>query len=281
MSDATTNQVAAVAAAPKVKYFKWTPEMEELLVRAVMAHKAFKKSKSVSETYEVKYNRVINDLWARKVFSDQGPKQVWTTMQAKLRSLCEKFRTSHGYGDDGAHVNLSALPNMDDMSETDDLLHEMCKQIATQIEENESEKRTKTQKKKTVASITDVIIKGGGKEGLAKLSEEILSSGETITSSSTDKFVKGMTAVTCEPKNRKRNISKSEGEGEDLMRSFADQFRRDDAADEARRQSFDDQIRQSGENTTAAIEAGNREAAKASMLLISAIAGLAAVLQNK
>jgi hypothetical protein len=42
-----------------------------------------------------------------------------------------------------------------------------------------------------------------------------------------------------------------------------------------------DQIRQSGENTTAAIEAGNREVAKASLLLISAIAGLAAVIQNK
>ena len=70
-------------------------------------------------------------------------------------------------------------------------------------------------------------------------------------------------------------------EGEDLMQSFANQFCRDDAAEELRRQSLDDQIRRSGENTTAAIEAGNREAAKSSLLLISAIAGLAAVLQNK
>jgi hypothetical protein len=130
-----SDEVVVVAAAPKARngYFKWTDEMEELLVIAVMANKAYKKSKSVNETYEVKYNRVIVDLWSRKVFSDHGPKQAWTTVQAKFRSLCEKFRTSHGYGDDGAHVNLSALPNMDDMTETDDLLHDMCKQISTQI----------------------------------------------------------------------------------------------------------------------------------------------------
>ena len=175
MSEAS-NEVAIVATAPKARnsYFKWTDDMEGMLVKAVMANKAYKKSKSVNETYEVKYNRVIIDLWSRKVFSDQGPKQVWTTVQAKFRSLCEKFRTSHGYGDDVAHVNLSALPNMDDMTETDDLLHDMCKQISTQMEENEAEKRTKTQKKKTVASITDAIMKGGGKEGLLKISEEIL-----------------------------------------------------------------------------------------------------------
>ena len=77
----------------------------------------------------------------------------------------------------------------------------------------------------------------------------------------------GINAVTCEPKNRKRHISKSEVEGEDLMPSFANQFRRDDAAEELRRPSLDDQIRQSGENTTAAIEAGNREAAKAACFL--------------
>jgi hypothetical protein len=226
----SSEEVVAVAAAPKSRngYFKWTDEMEELLVKEVMA-KAYKKSKSVNETYEVKYYRVIVDLWPRKVFSYQGSKQAWTTVQAKFRSLCEKFRTSHGYGDDGAHVNLSALPNMDDMTESDDLLHDMSKQISTQIVENKTEKRTKTQKKKTVASITDVIMKGGGKGGLLKLSEEIQSSGETIISSGTEKFVDGI-------KYRKRHISKSEVEGEDLIRSFANQFRRGDAAEELRRQ---------------------------------------------
>jgi hypothetical protein len=81
-----SDEVVVVAAAPKARngYFKWTDEMEELLVKAVMASKAYKKSKSVNETYEVKYNRVIVDLWSRKVFSDQGPKQAWTTVQAKF-----------------------------------------------------------------------------------------------------------------------------------------------------------------------------------------------------
>jgi hypothetical protein len=46
-------------------------------------------------------------------------KQSWTTIQAKFRSLCEKFRSTHGYGDAGARVNVSALPSMEDLSEMD------------------------------------------------------------------------------------------------------------------------------------------------------------------
>jgi hypothetical protein len=65
------------------------------------------------------------------------------------------------------------------------------------------------------------------------------------------------------------------------MQSFATQFRRDDADEAARMESLHDRIRQSGEDTTSAIEAGNREAAKSSLLLIAAIAGLASALKNQ
>jgi hypothetical protein len=75
------------------------------------------------------------------------------------------------------------------------------------------------------------------------------------------------------------------------MRSFANQFRRDDAAEELRRQILDDQMIQSGENTTAALlklSTGRllKQALSAcfrttGLRLISAIAGLAAVIQNK
>ena len=76
---------------------------------------------------------------------------------------------------------------MDELSETDDLLHHMCKQIARQVEETDAEKRMKTQtNKKTVWGITDVIVNGAG---LLKLAEEIKTSGEEIVSSSTNNFI--------------------------------------------------------------------------------------------
>jgi hypothetical protein len=84
----------------------------------------------------------------------------------------------------------------------------MCKQIATQLEKTDAERKTKTQKKKTVSSITDAIVNGEGKAGLLKVSEKIQSSGVDIVSSSTSNFIKGISSVTCEPKNWKRKITK-------------------------------------------------------------------------
>ena len=279
----TTIMVAAAAVnkVARTNYLSWTPEMELQLVKAVSVHKAHIKSKLQSETYEVKYNRVIIDLWGRRVFSEQGSSQTWSTVQAKFRSLCTKFCNAHGYGEGGARVNLSALPDEDSLSEMDDLLHKMCKEISKQVEVTDIEKKTKMQKKKTVSSITDVIIGGGGKDGLLKLSKDIVESGEDIISSSTSNFIKGISAVTCEPSSRKRQIGKEELEGEDLMKTFAAQFRKDDEDEAARMQSLHNLIKQSGDATTSAIESGNREAAKSSMLMISAIAGLASAMQNK
>jgi hypothetical protein len=65
------------------------------------------------------------------------------------------------------------------------------------------------------------------------------------------------------------------------MQIFATQFRRDDADEAARMVSLHDRIKQSGEDTTSAIEAGNREAAKSSLLLIATIAGLASAMKNQ
>ena len=48
-----------------------------------------------------------------------------------------------------------------------------------------------------------------------------------------------------------------------------------------RMESLHDRMRQTGEDTTSAIEAGNREAAKSRLLLIAAIAGLASALKNQ
>lgn len=79
-------EVAAMATTnrSRTNYFTWSTEMELLLVKAVGAHKAHIKSKLQADTYEVKYNRLVA---ARKVFSVQGSRQTWSTIQGKFRIM--------------------------------------------------------------------------------------------------------------------------------------------------------------------------------------------------
>jgi hypothetical protein len=171
-------------------YLKWLDEMEALLVKSVKVNKAHIKTKKLQ--FQEKYDKVIADLWSRKVFFEQCEKQTWTTVQKIFRALCDKFRSTHGYGDSGMRVNLSTLPDMDDLSEINELLHDMCKEIASQIEVTDHEKKAKSEKKKVVMDITDVIQSGGGKSGLAKLAGDMKNSGEDYLSTKTDNFVKGL-----------------------------------------------------------------------------------------
>jgi hypothetical protein len=61
---------------------------------------------------------------------------------------------------------------MDELTEMDELLHDMCKEIASQIEVTDQEKKVKTEKKKVVADITEFI------QSLAKLASEMKSTGD-------------------------------------------------------------------------------------------------------
>jgi hypothetical protein len=287
-------------------YLKWSDEMEALLVKSVKVNKAHIKTKKLQ--FQEKYDKVIADLWSRKVFFEQCEKQTWTTVQKIFRALCDKFRSTHGYGDSGMRVNLSALPDMDDLSEINELLHDMCKEIASQIEVTDHEKKAKSEKKKVVMDITDVIQSGGGKSGLAKLAGDMKNSGEDYLSAKTDNFVKGLfetsgssrrkvsetggdskgnvasvtsavkgsivSTVTGESSVRKRKISRSEIEGEDLMRTFTDQFRREDQAEESRMAHLEETIRVTGEATAAAIAAGNEETARSNRALFNMLSSL-------
>ena len=286
-------------------YMKWSVEMEKLLVKSVKVNRAHIKTKKLQ--FQEKYDKVIVDLWSRKLFNEQCEKQTWTTVQKIFRALCEKFRSSHGYGDSGMRVNLSSLPDMDELSEVNELLHDMCKEIASQIEETDHEKKVKSEKKKVVMDITDVIQSGGGKPGLAKLAGDMKKSGEEYLSGKTEDFVKALsessdsskglpvsrsvssessgvpasalkgnifTAVTGESSVRKRKISRSEIEGEDLMRTFTDQFLREDQAEATRISNLEETIRISGEATIAAIAAGNEEVAKSNRALFTMLSTL-------
>jgi hypothetical protein len=69
--------------------------------------------------------------------------------------------------------------------------------------------------------------------------------------------VKNISAVTAESLTRKRKLSRTAGEGEDLMRTFSDQFLREHQAEDERMRKLEETIRVSGEATAAAIAAGN------------------------
>lgn len=278
-------------------YLKWSPKMKLNLVKAVKANKAHVKTKKLQ--FQEKYQKVIADLWTRKEFNEQCEKQTWTTVQKMFRSLCDNFSSAHGYGENGMRVNLSALPDMDELSEMDELLHDMCKEIASQIEETDQEKKLKTEKKKVVTDITEIIQSGAGKVGLSKLANDMKSVGDAYLSGKTDSFVKGFSescssskaktasadvkseskvknigVVTAESSTRKRSISRIEVEGEDLMRSFSDQFLREDRAEADRMRNLEETIRVSGEATAAAIAAGNEETAKSNRALFAMLTSL-------
>jgi hypothetical protein len=152
-----------------------------------------------------------------------------------------------------------------------------------------------TEKKKVVADIAE-IIQSGGKPGLAKLANEMKSSGDAYFSGKTDSFVKGFTescsstaktastdvkikiemknisAVTAESSARK--LSRTEGKGEDLMRTFSDQFLREDQAEAERMRNLEETISVRGEATGAAIAAGDEETARANRALFAMLSSL-------
>jgi hypothetical protein len=59
-----------------------------------------------------------------------------------FRTLCDTFSATHGYGENGMRVNLSALPNVDELTDMDELLQYMSKEI----EETGQEKKVRTEK---------------------------------------------------------------------------------------------------------------------------------------
>jgi hypothetical protein len=125
-------------------YLNWTPKMKLYLVKAVKVKRAHIKTKKLQ--FQEKYVKVIADLWSRKEFNEQCKRQTWTNVQKMFRTLCDTFSATHGYGENGMRVNLSALPNVDELTDMDELLQYMSREIAGQIEETGQEKKVKTEK---------------------------------------------------------------------------------------------------------------------------------------
>lgn len=237
-------------------YFKWDPATELLFAKAAYSNKAYIRTK---ENFEVKWLRVIDDLSTRTLFTEQSFQLKSGSLSSKLKSMLAAYGKAH------AIRNLSALPDIDDMSALDSLLKDMSDAIEKLGDECLAEKNNKKQKKRVIGEVTDIIQSGGAtvKTGLLDLAKKITDSDETILSASVGNFAKGSTAVTVERSTKKRDIKAAEMEESQLMLSFGVMIKNDQQMADARLKAMEDNL--------AATAAAVRESAAATANLVTAI----------
>lgn len=269
---------AVVVAAPRARpshNFKWDEESDLFFLKAVHANKAFIRS---GETLEVKWMRVILDLSKRDKFMSQGFTGKAGALTVKLKSMFAAFKESHG------SRNLSALPCRDDMSDINGLLLSMVESIEKLGEEVTNEKNTKKQKKKSITDITDAICEGGAdvKENLYNLANDLRSSDELILSASVSNFAKmsAPAAVTpattdktssSQPPKRRRCAEPVVSDDAALMAVFSTQIKKDKELAQDRFVVLENQIKESGQETTSAIVTANAALIAAIGVLSSSI----------
>lgn len=129
ISDASDVAVAAAAAAGN--YFKWCLLSELMFAKASYSNKAYIRTR---ETFEIKWQRVIDDVTSRTTFSEQGFQLKSGPLSSKLKSMLAAYSKTH------AIRNLSALPDIDDMSALNSVLKEMTDAIDKLADERQSEK---------------------------------------------------------------------------------------------------------------------------------------------
>lgn len=246
--------VAVVAA--KAFYFKWCPATELMFARAAFSNRAFIRTR---ETFDVKWLRVRDDLLTRSLFSEQGFQLKSGSLSSKLNKMLDAYSKSHEIR------NLSALPDIDDMSALDSLLKDMNDAIAKLGEECLAEKNNKKQKKRVISDVTDIMQSGGAtvKTGLSKLAQKMTDSDEPMLSASVGNFAKGLTEVTVERSKKKRDIKASEMEESQLMLSFGAMIKNDQLSADARLKAMEDNI--------IATNLAVRESAASTAALVSAI----------
>ena len=156
--------------------------MDQALVDQVLAIDAY--IKGGEENVEIKFKTLTVNLWKTTEFKNQGQPVSGASVQKRFKALLKPFRDRHGFGDDGEKANLSALP--EESSEIDLKLEE----IHNDLEEKriiEMKKKVKeSEKKKSIADITDIVSAGGGRKRLAEMSTEKLSSSSSSSSSSSN-----------------------------------------------------------------------------------------------
>jgi hypothetical protein len=130
-----TTDVAVAAGA--LKYFKWCPLSELMFAKASYSNKTYIRTR---ETFEVKWLRVIDDVSSRTIFNEQGFQLKSGSLHSKVKSMLAGYAKSH------ATRNLSALPDIDDISALDSVLKDMSDAIEKLADECQSEKKSKKKK---------------------------------------------------------------------------------------------------------------------------------------
>lgn len=120
----------------------------------------FKADIATSQSFKLKYQQIIANLWMDREFADQGEALGWDAVQNAFRRIQSDFEKKMGFGDD-QRVNQSALPSEDDLSETDKLLLAMYKRGKYEVEAKKSKKLGDIQKRIVKEGIVDALKSGG------------------------------------------------------------------------------------------------------------------------
>ena len=251
--------------------FKWDEETDLLFLKAVLINKAYIRS---NEKLEIKWLRVNADLSKRTKFIEQGFQVKPASLTLKLKLMIAAYEKTY------ASRNLSARPEMENMSGADLILLQMCEDVEKLGEEVLLEKNTKKQKKRTVGDITDAIYKEGAKvkDDLQALAANLRSGEEVMLSAGMTNFAKfalpsAVTPMTSVPK-RKRGVTSAETEEIELMESFSAHIQRDQDLVEDRMRVMEKQIKESGDATTSAIVASAKESAVANAALLAVMTAM-------
>lgn len=155
----------------KKSFLKYTPAMEVLLVKTILAMNAHKSS--TTGTFEVKFTAVVESLWLSEIYSSKGPKRDWSTIRYKFLSLVTAFKKKVGLGGDDK-VNCSALPDIDLLTEMDSILLDICRDEETANAETALLKEAADEKMAMKDGVCGVITSGGGRKGLPKMAKDLL-----------------------------------------------------------------------------------------------------------
>jgi hypothetical protein len=118
---------------------------------------------TTSQSFKLKYQQIIANLWMDREFADQGGALGWNAVQDAFRKIQSDFAKTMGFGDE-QRVNHSALPSEDDLSDTNKFLLAMYRRGKIELEAKKSKKSGDIQKRIVKEGIVDALKSGGSNQ---------------------------------------------------------------------------------------------------------------------
>ena len=249
--DDSTGVANAQPVPEKKSFLKYTPAMEVLLVKTILAMNAHKSS--TTGTFEVKFTAVVESLWLSEIYSSKGPKRDWSTIRYKFLSLVTAFKKKVGLGGDDK-VNCSALPDIDLLTEMDSLLLDICRDEETANAETALLKEAADEKMAMKDGVCGIITSGGGRKGLPKMTKDLLATktdskryqklsggfGNPVSASSSSSSTPSTSASSSTPgTGKKRQKRDADNVDSDEIGEFLKSFATEVVKDEKREATTD------------------------------------------